>query len=85
MMAGILLEMGGKAKDGEGIKKAKEILESGKAYQKLLDIIKAQGCKEISPDKINIGKSKFDLLANKNGRVHSINNSAISKIAKPLL
>ncbi len=82
MMAGILLEMGGKAKKGQGLKKAKEILESGKAYEKLIEIIKAQGGQDISSVSLNPGICKFDLIAHKNGKIHNIDNMAISKIAR---
>ena len=82
MMAGILLEMGGKAKKGEGLRKAKEILESGKAYKKFIEIIKAQGGKEKSPGEIAIGKFKFDFNAKKAGKIASIKNTSISKIAR---
>jgi len=82
MMAGILIEMGGKAKKGEGLKKAKDILESGQAYKKLVEIIKAQGGKEISPECIQIGKFTFDLKSDKNGKIKFIDNRTISKIAR---
>ena len=82
MMAGILLEMGGKAKPGEGKKKAQEILDSGEAYSKIIEIIKAQCGKEISPEKIKIGNFKFDFVAAKSGKIRLINNSSISKIAR---
>src|SRR3989338_3147771 len=45
MMAGILLEMTGKYKKGKGLVKAREILESGKALQKMEEIIRIQGRK----------------------------------------
>jgi putative thymidine phosphorylase len=81
-MAGILLEMGGKAKKGQGYKRAQEILDSGIAYKKIVEIIKAQGGFEISPEKIKIGKFKFDFAAEKKGMIKSINNNSISKIAR---
>ena len=82
MMAGLMLEIGGKAKKGQGFREAQNILESGKAYKKLVEIIKIQGGKEVFPNQIKIGREKFDLKANKNGRIHSINNRAICKIAR---
>ena len=65
-----------------GYSKALEILNSGKAYTKMAEIIKAQGGKEIAPDKIKIGKFSFDVLSKKNGAVKWIDNIYISKIAR---
>ena len=82
VLAGIMLEIGGKAAKGKGYAKAKEILDSGSAYNKFIQIIKAQGGKEISPSKIKIGRFKFDFLASKNGKIKSLDNKAISRIAR---
>lgn len=82
MMAGKLLEMTGKAKKGEGKRKAFEILESGKAYKKMLEIIKAQSGRKILPENIPIGKFTLDVAAPKSGKVSHIDNSSISKIAR---
>ena len=81
-MAGLLLEIGGKAKKGAGSKKALEILESGAAYRKMIEIIKAQGGKKVKADDINIGKFAYDFRANKSGLIAHINNESISKIAR---
>jgi AMP phosphorylase len=82
MMAGIMFEMVNKAKKGEGYKLAKEILDSGKAYQKFIEIVKAQGKKQIFPDKIKVGTWKHDVKAHKSGKIRTINNKTISKIAR---
>jgi AMP phosphorylase len=81
-LAGIMLEMGGKAKKGEGKWLARQILESGRANKKMIEIIKAQSGKEISPDDLKVGKSKFEYKAWKDGTISTINNRAISKIAR---
>ena len=81
-LAGLMLEMGKKAKKGEGEKLAKEILESGKAYSKFIGIIKAQGGKEISPDKLKLAKYKRNIKAEKRGKIMHIDNSAIAKVAR---
>jgi AMP phosphorylase len=81
-LAGIMLELGGKSKKGEGIKDANLILKSGKAYNKFIEIIEAQGGKKIHPDKIKLGKFKFNLKAHKNGKIYSISSISISKIAR---
>ncbi|TFG08201.1 MAG: thymidine phosphorylase, partial [Promethearchaeota archaeon] len=55
-LAGILLEMSGKATKGKGQEMAKELLKSGKAYEKMKRIIEIQGGNpEIKPDDINMG------------------------------
>jgi len=81
-MAGIMLEMGGKARMGDGFRKALEIVDSGAAYKKMMEIIKAQGGKEINPDKIKIGKLRYEFKANKSGTVKYLDNNSISKIAR---
>ena len=81
-MAGLLLEMGGKAKKGAGAKKALEILESGAAYKKMIEIIKAQCGKKIKAEDIKIGKFAYNFRANKSGLIVHIDNESISKIAR---
>lgn len=65
-----------------GRKKALEILDSGKAYKKMVEIIKAQHGNLINPDKIKIGKFSYDIRSNKNGIVKSIDNKIISRVAR---
>ena len=66
----------------DGYNKALEILDSGKAYKKMIEIIKSQNGKEIAPEKISIGKFSFDITAKKSGTINSIDNMAISRIAR---
>ena len=84
MMAGLILEMGGKAKKGMGKRVAKELLETGLAYDKMIEIIKAQGEKQTNPDKIRLGKYQADIKAGKTGKVKHVDNKIISKIARVL-
>ena len=65
-----------------GYRKAREILDSGMAYKKMMEIIKAQGGKEINPENIKIGNLAHDFLSPKNGRVSQIDVMAISRIAR---
>jgi len=65
-----------------GYKKAKDILDSGKAYLKMLQIIKAQGGKEIAAEDIKIGRFSFDVLSAKSGKVSFIDNHLVSRIAR---
>lgn len=82
-LAGILLEMGGKAQKGNGQKLAKDILRSGKAYEKMRDIIKAQGGNpDIKPHDIKLGPYNKEFFATKEGHITEVNNSIINQIAK---
>ncbi len=82
MMAGILLEMAEKAKPGKGKQLAEELLKTGAAYNKMVEIIKAQKAKTTEPDKIKLGKYKFDYAAKQVGIIQEINNKIVSKIAR---
>lgn len=79
-MAGAMLEYVGKTTNGYEM--AKKILESGKAYKKMVQIINAQGRKTTNPDKIEIGTRKYDVKSWKTGKIKYINNKSISKIAR---
>ncbi|MFW9999246.1 MAG: hypothetical protein ACFE9Q_05425 [Candidatus Hodarchaeota archaeon] len=82
-LAGILLEMGGKARKGSGQAMAKNILRSGKAYEKMKTIIKAQGGNpEIKPEDIKLGPYIKEFFASKDGYIVEVNNSIINRIAK---
>ncbi len=79
MMATELLKLAGK-KNPRNL--AKEILESGKAYKKFIEIIKAQGAKITNVEMLKPGKFTIDVVAEKTGRVKEINNKKISKVAR---
>ena len=65
-----------------GKKKALEILNSGAAYKKMIEIIKAQNGNITKPEQIKLGKFRFDVKSNKNGTIRYISNSIISKVAR---
>ncbi|MFX1499232.1 MAG: AMP phosphorylase [Promethearchaeota archaeon] len=82
-LAGILLEMGGKAQKGKGQTLAKELLRSGKAYEKMQRIIEAQGGDpSIKPEDIKLGPYTKDFFASKAGHITQVNNAIINQIAK---
>jgi len=82
-LAGILLEMGGKAERGKGQDLAKQILKSGKAYEKMKKIIEAQGGNPvITPDEIAVGPYTKEFYATKSGHITEVNNAIINQIAK---
>jgi AMP phosphorylase len=79
-LAGILFEMTGK-KNGQQL--AIEILKSGKAEEKLREIIMMQGGDgEVTPDDIAVGEYGFDVTAERNGYVQWINNTGLVDIAR---
>lgn len=79
LLAGILLELTKKAKKGNGEKLAREILSSGKAFEKFKEIISAQGgeVKEIKE-----AKFKKTIFANKSGKISEIHNKKINSLAR---
>ncbi|MBY0518744.1 MAG: thymidine phosphorylase, partial [Bacteriovoracaceae bacterium] len=78
LLAGRLLEMGGKALKGQGETLAEEILHSGKAWEKFQRICMAQGglkTPETAP-------YRQIIKADKPGLITSIDNRKIAKVAK---
>ena len=65
-----------------GYHKSLAILNSGKAYEKMVEIIKAQGGKEIAAEDLKIGKHFWDFLSSKSGKVSAIDNMIVSRIAR---
>jgi len=78
-LAGELLELTGKAKRGNGINMATGALNSGKAYEKFKEIIKAQRGKIV---KFELGKFKKNILAKRTGKVRFIDNKKINSLAR---
>jgi AMP phosphorylase len=79
-IAGIIFEMVGK-KNGQQL--AAEILRSGKAEQKLREIIMMQGGDgKIKPEDIAIGDYGLDVTADKSGYVLWMSNTSLSEIAR---
>ena len=79
-LAGKLLEMTKNVKNGRKI--AADILKSGKAYQKFMDMVDAQGAKIKDIGKLKIGKHTYDFVAEKSGAIKEIDNKEISKLAR---
>ncbi len=85
MMAGKLLVMTRKGQDGkkdkggkDGLALATKILESGRAWKKMNEIIEAQGRKRLPP----LGTYTFAVKAGRTGRIKEIDNEIIAKIAR---
>ncbi len=77
-MAGLLLQMAGGLSLRHARRKANELLESGKALEKMNQIIAAQGKQQ----KFSRGKFHADVLSSSSGVVRSIDNGVIAKIAR---
>ena len=72
-LAGALLEMSGSTEPGKGHDKAKEILESGTALEKMREIIKAQGGKIFSSSAVKMAPFMKEIKSRANGRIYKIN------------
>lgn len=77
-MAGLLLEMGGKAIMGFGYRKAKKILKSGLALKQMEAIIDAQGRKRLPPN----AKFVYQVKTGKDGKITHIDNKTLAKLAR---
>lgn len=81
-LAGTLLEFAGVAKRGKGRIKANNILFSGDAYKKFIQMIKAQGGFEMMPDHLKLGDYTHTIYAKKKGRVKKLSNHKVMRIAR---
>lgn len=79
-MAGIMLEMAGRAKTGFGYKMAGEILSSGRALKKFNQMVEAQG--RAPKSRLKLGKYKTTIFSKRNGKVSWINARILSQMAK---
>jgi len=78
LLAGIVLEMGGKARPGEGLAMATEVLASGAAWAKFQAICAAQGGMRVPPS------ARFTevLPSLHTGRIVAIDNVRLAQLAK---
>jgi AMP phosphorylase len=79
-LAGILLEMAGRSRNG--YEDAKEIFLSGKAMEKMKEIIEAQGGEIFSHRDVPIGDKVYTLEAKKEGAIEAVFNKTLVKIAR---
>jgi len=83
LLSGLLLEMTGKAKKGEGRRLAQKILYSGKAFKKFQEIIKAQDG-NLASSKLELGKFSQEIRAGRSGKIIEIDNRKINFLARVL-
>jgi len=82
-LAGIMLELAGMARLGHGKDLAAELLRSGKAYQKMREIIEAQGGNpNVKPEEIPVGDKKEVIRSPASGYVAQVFNQRINEIAR---
>ncbi|WP_440950070.1 AMP phosphorylase [Methanosphaerula subterraneus] len=82
-LAGIALEMSGKAARGQGYQMAEEILKSGKALRKLRQIIEIQGGDPgVTSESIKPGQFEFVVNAQETGYIIELNNRALVSLAR---
>lgn len=84
-LAGELLELKGFCPNGQGRKIAAEQIRSGAAWKQMQKIIKAQGGNhKIDSDEVALGAKRYEIHAEKNGRIVEVDNKAISVICRNL-
>lgn len=81
-LAGALFELVGTVKINQGYKMAREILESGKAYTKMKEIIKAQGGKIYASQQIIISHMNKEINSEETGTISEINIKELAKISR---
>ncbi|MCF7971499.1 MAG: thymidine phosphorylase family protein [Methylococcaceae bacterium] len=79
LLAGRIIEFDPDVRGGQGYAIARDILESGRAYAKMAEIIKAQGEREID---LQLGELCYQVCAERDGVVVSIDNFQMSKVAR---
>ena len=78
-LAGRILEFDVDVRGGQGYFIARDILESGRALEKFNDIVSAQGASSVS---YVSGKLAQDILAPASGRIATIDNLQMARIAR---
>lgn len=81
-MAGLMLEFVGKARKGTGYSMAHRLLTTGAAYGAMTRIVEAQGGKMPEPETLKPAERTYVYRAEKAGRIRTIENSSIAKIAR---
>lgn len=77
-LAGRILEFDPDVRGGQGYVIARDILESGRAFEKMQAIILAQGKQQKKECQVPL---EYPVIAQESGYVHAINNLKIAKIA----
>ena len=78
-LAGRVLEFDPDIRGGQGYAIARDILESGRAYAKMQEIIEEQG---VQKNNYQVGGLVFEVNAEKSGTIVSIDNYLLARIAR---
>ncbi|MCH7902384.1 AMP phosphorylase [archaeon] len=81
-LAGALLELIEDVPKGKGFEKALNILESGKALEKMKEIIKAQGGNILSSEQIGNAEYKKEFISMRSGVINQINVGLLNTIGR---
>jgi thymidine phosphorylase len=81
-LAGRMLEFDPDIRGGDGFAIARDILDSGRALEKMLAIIAAQGERRFDPDHPELASQRFEVLAERAGVVTAIDNLRLARIAR---
>ena len=81
-LAGRMLEFDPDVRGGDGFAIARDILESGRALEKMLAIIDAQGAKAFDPDQPQLAPLTHEIRAPQDGVVCSLDNLQLARIAR---
>jgi thymidine phosphorylase len=81
-LAGRMLEFDPDVRGGEGFAIARDILDSGRAWQKMQAIIEAQGKREFDAENPPLSALSFDIKANAAGVIINIDNLHLAHIAR---
>lgn len=83
IIAGKIIELSGKVEKGKGYDVAEHFIDSGKALEKMKEIIELQGGNpNVKSSDIPIGQYKYEVKVEHGGKISHIDNKTISKIAR---
>ncbi|WP_082668396.1 thymidine phosphorylase family protein [Tepidimonas taiwanensis] len=81
-LAGRLLECDPDIRGGDGYGIARDILDSGRALEKMRALIAAQGARDFDPERPPLARLSFEVTAPRDGVVTGIDNLQIARIAR---
>ena len=84
LMAGIILQMTRGVAREEGYRLAMQQVMSGKALEKLQEIIAEQGGRPVKSQDVKLGRLRASVKAEESGKISHVDNKAISRICRML-
>ena len=81
-LAGRMLEFDPDVRGGDGFGIARDILDAGRALEKMQAIIRAQGAKPFDPDSPPLAPQRFEVTAPAAGVVTGIDNLKLAQVAR---